>query len=283
MHQLPALASRTSSRGTRPTATRASRSSASTRPSTRSRRSRATSRPASRPSASTTRSRSTTRSPTWTNYRNRYWPAHYLIDAEGTVRHISFGEGNYAATEQLIRELLEDADPGVALPPATEQRRRHPRGRFDDARDLPRHDEAGELRAATSRTGGRRPSSRFPADQPADAFALDGALGARHAVDRAGRRRRPGAPRLHRRARCGWCSAAPARSPSTTAASAREIEVARRAAFVRAREDGCRGIGHAHRHRVARGRRLLLHVRMTHVLALRSRAATADVRPATPI
>ncbi len=20
---------------------------------------------------------------TWTNYRNRYWPAHYLIDAEG--------------------------------------------------------------------------------------------------------------------------------------------------------------------------------------------------------
>ena len=49
---------------------------------------------------------------TWTNYRNRYWPAHYLIDAEGTVRHISFGEGNYAATEKLIRELLQDAEPG---------------------------------------------------------------------------------------------------------------------------------------------------------------------------
>ncbi len=57
---------------------------------------------------------------TWTNYRNRYWPAHYLIDAEGTVRHIAFGEGNYAATEKLIRELLEDAAPGVELPPATE-------------------------------------------------------------------------------------------------------------------------------------------------------------------
>jgi hypothetical protein len=25
---------------------------------------------------------------TWTNYRNRYWPATYLIDANGTIRHI---------------------------------------------------------------------------------------------------------------------------------------------------------------------------------------------------
>ncbi|MEX0914155.1 MAG: cytochrome c biogenesis protein/redoxin, partial [Demequina sp.] len=57
---------------------------------------------------------------TWTNYRNRYWPAHYLIDAEGTVRHIAFGEGNYAATEQMIRELLVDADPDVELPGPTE-------------------------------------------------------------------------------------------------------------------------------------------------------------------
>ncbi len=57
---------------------------------------------------------------TWTNYRNRYWPAHYLIDASGTVRHISLGEGNYAATEKLIRELLQDADPEVTLPDPTD-------------------------------------------------------------------------------------------------------------------------------------------------------------------
>jgi len=57
---------------------------------------------------------------TWTNYRNRYWPAHYLIDADGTVRHIAFGEGNYATTEKLIRELLVAANPGVTLPAATE-------------------------------------------------------------------------------------------------------------------------------------------------------------------
>jgi cytochrome c biogenesis protein CcdA/thiol-disulfide isomerase/thioredoxin len=57
---------------------------------------------------------------TWTNYRNRYWPAKYLIDANGTVRHIKFGEGDYEQTETLIRQLLSDARPGVALPAPTE-------------------------------------------------------------------------------------------------------------------------------------------------------------------
>jgi cytochrome c biogenesis protein CcdA/thiol-disulfide isomerase/thioredoxin len=57
---------------------------------------------------------------TWTNYRNRYWPAKYLIDANGTVRHIKFGEGDYAQTETLIRQLLSDANPGVTLPKPTE-------------------------------------------------------------------------------------------------------------------------------------------------------------------
>ncbi len=57
---------------------------------------------------------------TWTNYRNRYWPAHYLVDAEGTVRHIKLGEGDYAVTEKLIRELLVAANPDVELPPATD-------------------------------------------------------------------------------------------------------------------------------------------------------------------
>jgi cytochrome c biogenesis protein CcdA/thiol-disulfide isomerase/thioredoxin len=53
---------------------------------------------------------------TWTNYRNRYWPAEYLIDVNGTVRHIKFGEGDYDVTENLIRALLVDANPDVQLP-----------------------------------------------------------------------------------------------------------------------------------------------------------------------
>lgn len=56
---------------------------------------------------------------TWNNYQNLYWPAEYLIDANGTIRHTKFGEGDYDGTEKLIRELLVDAHPGSQLPAPT--------------------------------------------------------------------------------------------------------------------------------------------------------------------
>ena len=110
---------------------------------------------------------------TWTNYRNRYWPAHYLIDAEGTVRHISFGEGNYAATESMIRELLVDANTDVELPTESDVA-----------------DETPEQGSTTPETflgsskdvnfGGEDPyragpgTFSLPAEQADDTFALEG-------------------------------------------------------------------------------------------------------------
>jgi cytochrome c biogenesis protein CcdA/thiol-disulfide isomerase/thioredoxin len=46
---------------------------------------------------------------TWDAYGNQYWPAEYLIDARGHVRHVQFGEGDYDKTEAAIRALLRDA------------------------------------------------------------------------------------------------------------------------------------------------------------------------------
>lgn len=46
---------------------------------------------------------------TWQAYHNHYWPAHYLIDQNGHVRMIHFGEGGYAETENAIRQLLGKA------------------------------------------------------------------------------------------------------------------------------------------------------------------------------
>lgn len=46
---------------------------------------------------------------TWNAYANRYWPAKYLIDANGKIRYTHFGEGDYDETEQKIQELLEEA------------------------------------------------------------------------------------------------------------------------------------------------------------------------------
>ncbi len=46
---------------------------------------------------------------TWQAYQNQYWPAEYLIDAKGQVRHTHFGEGEYDQTEQAIQGLLKEA------------------------------------------------------------------------------------------------------------------------------------------------------------------------------
>ncbi|NGZ85694.1 cytochrome c biogenesis protein DipZ [Duganella aceris] len=45
----------------------------------------------------------------WRAFKNQYWPAHYLIDAKGQIRHHHFGEGDYAKSEQAIQQLLEEA------------------------------------------------------------------------------------------------------------------------------------------------------------------------------
>lgn len=111
---------------------------------------------------------------TWTNYRNRYWPASYLIDADGVVRHIKLGEGGYATTERHIRDLLIAADPDVELPPPTDV-----------------VDETPEVGATTPETylsagkevnfGGDEDYTTgpneysFPRELERDTFALDGA------------------------------------------------------------------------------------------------------------
>jgi thiol-disulfide isomerase/thioredoxin len=51
---------------------------------------------------------------TWRSYSNRFWPAKYLIDKDGVVRYTHFGEGGYAETEDVIRELLAEADPAFS-------------------------------------------------------------------------------------------------------------------------------------------------------------------------
>ena len=45
---------------------------------------------------------------TWNAYQNEYWPAEYLFDAQGRLRHTQFGEGDYDVTEAAIRLLLAD-------------------------------------------------------------------------------------------------------------------------------------------------------------------------------
>ena len=45
----------------------------------------------------------------WRAFRNEYWPALYVFDAQGRLRHHHFGEGGYAETESVILKLLAEA------------------------------------------------------------------------------------------------------------------------------------------------------------------------------
>jgi cytochrome c biogenesis protein CcdA/thiol-disulfide isomerase/thioredoxin len=66
---------------------------------------------------------------TWDAYANQFWPAEYLIDKTGRIRHTNAGEGEYGKTESLIRQLLgakgakarqvADATPTGLLTPET--------------------------------------------------------------------------------------------------------------------------------------------------------------------
>lgn len=45
----------------------------------------------------------------WRAFDNHYWPAVYLVDAQGHIRFHQFGEGEYERTERVIQQLLTEA------------------------------------------------------------------------------------------------------------------------------------------------------------------------------
>jgi thiol-disulfide isomerase/thioredoxin len=45
----------------------------------------------------------------WDAFANQYWPAVYIADADGRIRHDQFGEGGYEECERVIQRLLRDA------------------------------------------------------------------------------------------------------------------------------------------------------------------------------
>jgi cytochrome c biogenesis protein CcdA/thiol-disulfide isomerase/thioredoxin len=114
---------------------------------------------------------------TWNAYANRYWPAEYLIDPAGVIRHVSFGEGGYAETEELIRQLLAERDPNAVPPPATELAGAVPDATPTDA--VTPETYLGQ-HYAPLHVSGEAPTSdqptayHYPARLDPDTFALDG-------------------------------------------------------------------------------------------------------------
>jgi hypothetical protein len=59
----------------------------------------------------------------WRIYRNRGWPARYLFDRAGVLRFMHYGEGEYAATELAIQQVLKEIDEDLDLPEPMEPMR----------------------------------------------------------------------------------------------------------------------------------------------------------------
>jgi thiol-disulfide isomerase/thioredoxin len=58
----------------------------------------------------------------WTAFDNHYWPALYVVDAQGQIRHHHFGEGDYQQSEMVLQQLLTEADvDGIDPNPVTVQ------------------------------------------------------------------------------------------------------------------------------------------------------------------
>jgi cytochrome c biogenesis protein CcdA/thiol-disulfide isomerase/thioredoxin len=135
---------------------------------------------------------------TWTNFDNRYWPAHYLINRSGQVVYTHFGEGEYDVTENNIRYLLglPSASQAGAAPAGAEQPAFSPEQTPETYLGYFRsRGYAGAPRVARDAAL----AYRFPDALPADSWALSGnwTVGGERIVAAA-----PGAAlRLHFRAR----------------------------------------------------------------------------------
>lgn len=46
----------------------------------------------------------------WKAFGNQYWPAFYVADAQGRIRYHHFGEGGYEQAEEVVRQLLAQAN-----------------------------------------------------------------------------------------------------------------------------------------------------------------------------
>lgn len=118
----------------------------------------------------------------WDAFHNMAWPADYLIDKDGKVAFIHFGEGDYGDFEVEIRKLLKEANPKLdfsgakyAIPKDANAdmygavcRRPTPETYLGFARGMNNANPGGEDQT-------KEVTYVAPADLPVDNFALNGA------------------------------------------------------------------------------------------------------------
>jgi cytochrome c biogenesis protein CcdA/thiol-disulfide isomerase/thioredoxin len=108
---------------------------------------------------------------TWNAYANEAWPADYLIDADGQVRYVAIGEGDYDKTETAIRALLAEAGRSVSA-------HSHPTGVVIPSREATPETYLGRARAegwvTRPKAGSHDYGQRAGRSLPLNEFAYSG-------------------------------------------------------------------------------------------------------------
>ncbi len=112
----------------------------------------------------------------WRGFGNQYWPAHYFIDASGGIRGHHFGEGDYAESENLIRELLIQAGHKDLPPPVIASDNTPLATAGVEAAADPREDLSGETYIGYRRAAGFSSPGGFARDRTR-AYRVPPALG----------------------------------------------------------------------------------------------------------
>jgi thiol-disulfide isomerase/thioredoxin len=152
----------------------------------------------------------------WRAWRNQYWPAHMLVDKAGRIVLQHFGEGDYAALENAIRQLTGVRGPAVSAPDPDLSGIGSPEMYFGLARQ--------EYLAAAAKPRPGAGAFSIPARLPLNRFAL-AAIGPSPERMRACRRAPERSRCASARPRCTWSRPATRRphcaSPWTAATSRR--------------------------------------------------------------
>lgn len=115
----------------------------------------------------------------WRGFGNQYWPALYLIDSHGRMRHRKFGEGEYEETERVLQQVLKEggAQPVIDGTTAVEGRGIEAPADWGDLRSAENYVGAERTEGFASPGGsviGRSHSYVAPRELPLNHWALSG-------------------------------------------------------------------------------------------------------------
>lgn len=109
----------------------------------------------------------------WRSFDNHYWPALYVLDEQGTIRHHHFGEGNYEKSEHVLQQILGVDRALVSVTPRGDEAEAD-WGNLRSPETYLGYGRGSAFTAAFGEVFDESSSYAIPAEQPLNTWSLDG-------------------------------------------------------------------------------------------------------------